>query len=174
MLNKYIESLKEKFGKDKLIKAVIFIGIAGMILILLSDVIPSRETTVSETTGYIDTSLYCEQTEKQLEALLGKINGVGRVKVMVTIAGTEEYVYAEEVKESKSDGKSSQSQNNYVLVEKNGEKEALVNKVNNPQISGVVVVCDGGGNAKVCEVVYKTVSTVLGVPTRNIYVTKLS
>ncbi len=173
-MTQILEKLRKKFGKEKLIRYAVIIGVAGMVLILLSDCIPQKKDNSSVKSEYVDTSEYAESVEKQLAEILRKIDGVGRVEVMVTISGTEEYVYAEELDESKSDGSAvSQHRSKYVIIENNGEKEALVNKVNNPQISGVVIVCDGGGNAKVCETVYKTVSTVLGIPMKNIYVTKL-
>ena len=171
-MKKYIDFLKEKIGKEKLLRIALISGVAGMIIILVSDFVPFDESD-NRKAGYTDISLYKEETENEIEEILSKIQGVGRVEVMITFSGTEEYIFAEEIKASKSDKFSSQMQNEFVLIEKNGEKEALVSKVNNPEISGVVVVCDGGDSDKVCESVYKTVSTVLGIPTKNIYVTKL-
>lgn len=171
-MHKYIDFLKEKMGKEKLLKIALILGIAGMVIILVSDFIPDTESD-NCSSGYMDISSYREETQKEMEEILSKIKGVGRVEVMITFSGTEEYIFAEEVKSSKSDKFNSQIQNEFVLIEKNGEKEALVSKVNNPEISGVVVVCDGGDSNTVCESVYRTVSTVLGIPTRNIYVTKL-
>ena len=95
---------------------------------------------------------------------------------MLTVESTEEYVYAEEVKQSKTggvDNKSQQNENKLVLIEQNGQKEALVQQIKKPTVSGVVVVCEGGGNATVCENIYKTVSTALGIPISNIYVAKI-
>ncbi len=171
-MKKYIDFLKEKIGKEKLLRIALISGVVGMIIILVSDFVPFDESD-NRKAGYTDISSYKEETENEIEEILSKIQGVGRVEVMITFSGTEEYIFAEEIKASKSDKFSSQMQNEFVLIEKNGEKEALVSKVNNPEISGVVVVCDGGDSDKVCESVYKTVSTVLGIPTKNIYVTKL-
>ena len=171
-MQKYIDILKEKIGKEKLLKIALISGVVGMIIILVSDFMPIDKTE-NKKSEYVNISSYKEETEKEIEDILTKIQGVGRVKVMITFSGTEEYIFAEEIKASKSDKFSSQMQNEFVLIEKNGEKEALVSKVNNPEISGVVIVCDGGDSDKVCESVYRTVSTVLGIPTKNIYVTKL-
>ena len=171
-MQKYIDFLKERIGKEKLLKIAFISGIAGMMIILVSDFFPF-EKPAGEKNGYIDISSYKNELQEEVEGMLEKIDGVGRVEVMITFSGTEEYIFAEEIKASKSDKFNSQMQNEFVLIEKNGEKEALISKVNNPEISGVVVVCDGGDSDKVCESVYRTVSTVLGIPTKNIYVTKL-
>jgi len=171
-MQKYIDFLKERIGKEKLLKIALISGVAGMIMILVSDFFPIDKSTTEKNAG-LNISSYKNNLEEEVETMLEKIDGVGRVEVMITFSGTEEYIFAEEIKASKSDKFSSQMQNEFVLIEKNGEKEALISKVNNPQISGVVVVCDGGDSDKVCESVYRTVSTVLGIPTKNIYVTKL-
>lgn len=171
-MQKYIDFLKERIGKEKLLKIAFISGIIGIIIIFVSDFLPFDKQETNKN-GCVDISSYKSDLQEEIETMLEKIDGVGRVEVMITFSGTEEYIFAEEIKASKSDKFSSQMQNEFVLIEKNGEKEALISKVNNPQISGVVVVCDGGDSDKVCESVYRTVSTVLGIPTKNIYVTKL-
>ena len=67
----------------------------------------------------------------------------------------------------------SQTENGYVIIDKGSEKEALVKKINNPSISGVVIVCEGGDDPKVCEKLYKAVSTALNIPTSKIYVAEM-
>ncbi len=53
--------------------------------------------------------------------------------------------------------------NEIVITDNDGKKEALVRKIIKPQICGVVIVCEGGGDIKVNERVLKAVSTVLGI-----------
>jgi stage III sporulation protein AG len=48
-----------------------------------------------------------------------------------------------------------------------------VKKIQTPEISGVVIVCEGGGKSKVCEKIYRAVSTALGIPTTKIYVAEM-
>ena len=96
---------------------------------------------------------------------------------MITIEGTTEYVYAEELSTDKnvtSDKTSESYENKIVVVENNGNKEALVRKIVKPQVSGVAIVCQGGDNLSVQERVYKAVSTVLNIPTSRICVAPLS
>ena len=91
----------------------------------------------------------------------------------MTIEGTIEYVYAEELDtDNDKDGEktSEKYQSKIVMNEKNGDKEALVKKIIKPQISGVIIVCQGGGNSSIKERVIKAASTALNLPSGRICV----
>ncbi|MDO5560606.1 MAG: hypothetical protein Q4F95_13580 [Oscillospiraceae bacterium] len=172
------ERIRSALGKIKNIRLIVFLGIAGMIIILLSELIPPavKKTKNTQTAQSFSQNDYCGRLEKEIQLLLGKINGVGRVNVMLTVEGTEETVYAQQNKSSKSENGESSSQqdeNSYIFIQESGDKEALVEKVINPAITGVVVVCDGGDNAKVRESIYNAVSVSLNVPANKIFVAEL-
>ena len=99
---------------------------------------------------------------------LETIEGVGKANVMLTLTSTEEYVYAETIKQG-----SDKSENDYVIIDKGSQKEALLKKINNPVISGVVIVCEGGDDPRICERIYKAVSTALDISTGKIYVAEM-
>lgn len=173
-----INLIRSKFLKENALRIAVILGIAAIGLILLSEFLPQKSTAKSaaQTDSAIDTESFRLDTEQKLSEILSKINGVGKVEVMLTVSGTEEYVYAEEVKQSssnESEKTSAQRENSFVLLDSGGEKEALVKKIISPQINGVVIVCEGGGSARVCESIYRSVSTVLGIPTNKIYVTQI-
>ena len=177
--------IKDMFSDDKKIKVVVFIGLLGMGLILLSSLIPkdtnNKNAEVSDSKADMvayDAELeeYTKEMESKLKLLLENISGVGRVEIMMNISSTKEYVYADEEKSNlskDSENYSEQKENKYIIVESNGKKEALLKKVNNPQISGIVIVCEGGGNNVVRESIYKSVSVACDLPTSKIYVTKI-
>ena len=111
--------------------------------------------------------------EKELKDVLSQVRGVGECKVMVTVEGTTEYVYAENLTKStdnNGDRTSDRYENEIVITDNDGKKEALVRKIIKPQICGVVIVCEGGGDIKVNERVLKAVSTVLGISSSKICV----
>ena len=168
--------IKNKISKEKGLKIVVALGIIGIVLIMFSEFWPQKKVEKKDTGTAYDMAAFQLETEEKLNEILSEISGVGKVKVMLTVSGTQEYIYAEEVKKSDTqdtDKKAEQSENKYVIVDTGNEKEALVKKVINPQINGVVIVCEGGGSARVCESIYRTVSTVLGIPTNKIYVTQI-
>lgn len=154
------------------------LGICGIVLILLSEIIPDSENDDKSATAANDpvtedTYEYKKQTEAELCKILGEIKGVGSIKVMVTIEGTTEYVYAEELDtDTDKDGEktSEQYKNEVVMVEQDGRKDALVKKIIKPQISGVVIVCQGGGDANLSERVLRAASVALNLPASRICV----
>ncbi len=163
--------------KEQRYKLIFFIGILGIGLIFLSDLMSQDKETKqpdsSDSTVSEDPDLYAKRLEKKLSDILGSVSGVGDCEVMLTVGGTTEYVYAENISRSTDlkDGASEETyKNEIVFTEEGGEKEALVRKVIRPQISGVIVVCDGGGDVKVRERVIKAVSRLLDVPSDKICV----
>lgn len=164
-------------GADKRTKFIFIIGIAGILLICLSELLPEKSTkqvkAVSDDPVTEDTYTYKCQIEQELIEMLEQIQGVGKVSAMVTIEGTTEYVYAEELNTvtDKDDGQLSERyENQIVMTEENGVKKALVRQIIKPKISGVVIVCEGGGNLALNERVIKAVSTALNLPTSKICV----
>ena len=72
--------------------------------------------------------------------------------------------------DNNGDRTSDRYENEIVITDNDGKKEALVRKIIKPQICGVVSVCEGGGDIKVNERVLKAVSTVLGISSSKICV----
>ena len=181
------ESIKTKlyeFSKSDIkIKIAVAAGLIGILIIFLSTLGSEEKDTKSDSENLKndvvseDTTAYKNQLEKELTSLLESITGVGEAKVMISIEGTTEYVYAEEISSDidSSEEKTSEShENKIVIIENNGKTEALVKKVIRPQVSGVAVVCQGGDNISVKEKIISAVSTVLSIPSNKICVEALS
>lgn len=168
-LSELTEKLKELPKKEYFPKVLIAAGLAAMVLIMLSGMQDKEETpSASEVNAdFLTADTYTIQTEDKLEKILAEIDGVGKARVLVNVSSTEEYIYAEEIKQS-----ADRTENSYVLMG-NGENRALVKKVENPPVSGIIIVCEGGDDPKICEKIYKAVSTVLNIPTNRIYVAEM-
>ena len=160
--------------KGKGLKAIVFLGLAGILLILFSDMTGDDETqdntAAVQDTADVAYEQYIDATEERLRKTLEKINGVGKADVMITAVGSGEYVYAQNSKRE-SDPDSVSESGEYVIIGGNGDKKALVRKVDNPEIMGVVVVCEGGESNVVKEKVYNAVSAAFGIPSQKIFVT---
>jgi len=170
-MQELINKAKELLKKKTVLTGAVVIGIIGMILILVSDSDSGKteKTAVAEQNVSFETAeAYNVQMEEKLKGILVSIDGVGKADVLITITSTEEYIYAETKKQN-----SYGEENDYVLIDNGSEKETLVKKIQNPEISGVVIVCEGGGKSKVCEKIYRAVSTALGIPTTKIYVAEM-
>jgi stage III sporulation protein AG len=172
-----ISDLISSFRSDKkALTAVTVLGAAGLCLILISSFLPGdnekEENQQESVSVYADAESYRSETEKRLAEFLEDIEGVGEVRVYLTVSGNEEYVYATEGKSSVSDDKE-EEEHTYVMIGSSGSKSALVETVNSPEITGAVIACSGGSSAAVQEEIYNAVSTALGISTGKIYVTKL-
>ncbi|MGN0614288.1 MAG: hypothetical protein ACI4JB_10380 [Porcipelethomonas sp.] len=146
-----------------------------MALILFSELFESSDTAADKSIPEnfsVSYEEYEADMEKKLKKTLESIDGVGEAEVMVTVTGTQEYIYAQEEKVKNGENDYS-AESEYVIIGSGGEKQALLKKVVNPEISGVVIICEGGESNIVKERVYSTISAAFNIPTQKIYVTKL-
>lgn len=173
-MQEILDKIKEFTKKPAFLKFAAALGILMIIIILFSDGSDrkkeekSRENASENEISFESADIYAAETEDRLCGILMEIEGVGKAKVMLTLTSTEEYVYAETQKVD-----SSRSENSYVIIDKGSQKEALLKKINNPAISGVLIVCEGGDDPRVCERIYLAVSTALNIPTSKIYVAEM-
>ncbi len=179
-LKKIFGKLCNKTGLSGKVLIIVIIGILGLLMIGVSEIIPSGKTKKSEDTSNsaIDESYsnsFKEETERELKDIISKIDGVGDVSLMLTLDGTTEYVYAEDVDtetDENSDSKSDKYKNEVIIVDSDDGETALVKKIIEPKVKGVIIVCSGGGKIEVKERVIKAVSSALNISTNNICVEK--
>ncbi|MBR0142130.1 MAG: hypothetical protein IJM19_07785 [Ruminococcus sp.] len=161
--------------KEKKTTAVVILGLAGLVLIMISSFDTGKNTAdnkdIKPVSEEITAESYCRETEKRLEDFLENIDGAGDVKVYLSVGTGEKYVYAVE-KNSKSSENQKEEDIKYVIVG-GGEKSALVETVRTPEITGAVIACTGCGSPVVQERIYKAVSSALGLPTSKIFVTQM-
>ena len=121
---------------------------------------------------------YTDALETRLENALAKVEGVGNVKVMITLASSSEKVVEKdremtsEVQEGESGGKNTSSSETAVYANGNGEETPYVKQELSPRIEGVLVIADGGDNAIVIENITEAVQALFGVDTHKIKVMK--
>ena len=170
-----IKEAKELLKNRKWAVLMTVCGIAGLLLIMISSLLPDKKSVSvdnNEQQTLFDSSAYCKDTEKRLAALLSEIEGAGEVRVYLSVGSEQRYVYATEGRHSRSDNKTEEEEK-YVIVGGGSEKNALVETIETPEITGAVIVCGGGGDAAVREQIYKAASAALGIPTAKIYVAKI-
>lgn len=185
-----LSGLKEKIFSKKGSMILLIVGFAGIALILLSDLLPlqpNKNAGSSSTSATSNSSTYAKQLETDISQIVGKIDGVGRIHVMVTVESSAQYVYEQSEKTtndtsvtSQSDG-STQKQTNtnseespVVMQNNSGGQQALIKTQLQPQILGVAIVCDGGDNPVVQENVVNTIMSILDVSSDHISICKMS
>ena len=111
--------------------------------------------------------------EDKTESIISSIDGVGKCKVMITLQETDENIYAQNLDENKNSGYISKK-SEYVLYEDNNNDSPVLIKQSFPKVMGVAVVCQGGNNANVKEKIISAVSSLFGISTAKISVSKLN
>lgn len=151
-------ALLEKQNRTRL---AVVLGGAAMLLLLLSELLPATPAEPSAASAS-QASAYREQLEAQLQDLIGQIDGAGATTVMVTLETGEETVYATDTQSGQT-----QSQETHVLLD---DGTALAQTVYYPQVCGVAVVCDGGGDVRVAARITELVRALLGISSTRICV----
>ena len=164
-------------------RILLVLGIVGLCLILLSELLaaPAAEETILQSQSE-ENEVYITNMEEKLSRLVENVSGAGKCHVMITLEQGVHYVYASESKkvvdETQShDGTDSSkiqqkdnSERSIVLLEENGVSRALVETSKEPQVKGVVVVCDGGNSSIVQERITQLLTTVLGIGSNQVCV----
>ena len=153
-------------------------GLLGVALIFISDFDKPKTKEITETNSIED---FRENMEVQLETLISNVNGAGEVKVMLTLEAGKENIYAlqekktedEQLSGSDKTNQRSTYENEVVMVTAGAEKQALIEKTLQPEVQGVVIVCQGADDIKVVSDITNAVSVVLNVPSNRICVIKM-
>ena len=146
-----------------------------------SDTMKTSETEKDDGDGS-----YTQEVENRLEALLSSMDGVGEVKVMVTLSSSVEQVVEKDVpysmdttKETDSAGgsrdvvNSNQEETTVYVTDQAGNKTPYISKTLEPAIEGVTVVAQGGGNAVVQKNITDVIQALFGVEAHKIKVVKM-
>ena len=165
-----------KIKKDKwliiLLVGLLLVVIAMPVSDIKSDQTQDEQQVQKAENASEDT--YTDALETRLENALAKVEGVGNVKVMITLASSSEkdQEMTSEVQEGESGGKNTSSSETAVYANGNGEETPYVKQELSPRIEGVLVIADGGDNAIVIENITEAVQALFGVDTHKIKVMK--
>lgn len=128
---------------------------------------------------------YIRQLEQRLRETLSRMEGVGKVRVMITLSSSRELVVEKEQPylRSSTDEKDSQGGNrsvhqmeteeNTVYRTDGSVSEPYVIKTLPPQVEGVVVVAEGAGSGTVDRTIVEMVQALFGVEAHKVKVVKM-
>lgn len=180
------EMTAENNRNTRFLRLILTLGILGMLMIGLSECGNDTPKTDALPVQAEPSVQAARELESQLLRVLQEMEGVGRVELLITMEGTGESIYATEEQEQRNsesiysdDGAVQSIQNshsteqNYLLVEnQEGQRQALLISRSEPQVKGVIVICDGADNPIVREAVTEAVKTVLNITSNRVYVAK--
>ena len=122
----------------------------------------------------------------ELEDILSNINGVGKVKVMITYSETSKTVPVYNEESSQQDTEETDSEGGTrkitqtdtkkeVIYEENGEQKTLITRsVISPTVEGAIITAEGAGDITVKTNIIQAVSAVTGLSTHKIQVFEMS
>ena len=185
-----IKIMLEKLLKEKP-SALFAVGLAGILLIGLGSIANGNAGGGGDSRKTADTQIrsaeeYANELEQRLEGLLSQIDGVGKARVMVTLESGYGCVYAKAAKvdndlledykaeDTKKTQEKQTTEETYILVEGENGEQPLVTMELQPEVRGVVVVCEGGDSPGVAAQVVSTVKVALNISSARISVSKMT
>lgn len=166
IFKKYTEKITNK-------KWIAFIFILGLGLILLPTEKKPTDAELRDTDRE-NHQEYREEIEKDLQDILSRVKGVGKVDVMVTLSDSGNTYFATDETESFSErnGEKSKSHQTQHVLKSNGSNtdEPLITGKKTPKIAGVLVCAEGAADAGVKNSIKCAVEALLGVGSHRVEV----
>ena len=141
------KTLKKMLTKETLF-TIVLLGVLLLVMTMQVKNTKGEEQEANTTLTEQTMEGYREECERRLSDLLVKVKGVGAVKVMVTVEGSEEKI----------------------CQEKGLGSEPYVVQTLEPEVTGVVVVAKGGGQGKVDKTITEIVQALFGIEAHKVKV----
>ncbi len=162
-------TVKEKWltvlSRYKFPAIMLLLGVALMLL-------PAGKKSAAATEKTPQQAFDLEAMERQMEELVGCIDGVGRVKVMLTLRTGPTLSLASDKDETLRDAEMRTESQILKLNRGSGMQEVVVTQERYPVFQGAVIVCDGAGNSAVRLQVTEAVSVLTSLSSDKITVAK--
>lgn len=198
-----IEKLMEKLKIKKLTFDQLLIGLlAGIFLLVIAIPMGKEEGETEESTlenagtqsgqnitvtgaQADENQEYIAFLEARLTEALSKVEGIGKVEVMITLKSSREMVinkdtpYEQTVtNEVDSEGGTREStsikqEEETILIEEDGNSVPYVLKEIEPEIAGIVIVAEGGDNSVLANEITEAVEVLFSVPAHKVKVLKM-
>ncbi len=151
---------------------LILIGAIGVCLVLLGNSEwlkqePKENGATKESEDPL--TAYIERTEQKIISLCEGVRGVSGVQVAVTLEGDFTYIYATERESQERDGVT-QEHITYVTVGSGANEEPILLTRTYPRVSGIGIVCRGGGDATIQREILSLLTAAFGVSSNQIYI----
>ncbi len=191
-LNKLFGNGDETNPKKKIENLVFFIVILIITIIAINFIWkePSKDSqSINEVSGGKKLAETEENTDtndsslsEKLETILGKIQGVGEVKVFINYSESSEVVamYNENSKSSTTEETDTQggvrkieetdTQKDIIYQENDGVKTPMTKKVVEPKIEGAIITAKGASNIEIKTSIIQAVEAATGLATHKIQV----
>ena len=142
--------------------------LAGLILLNL----PIRKESSSQPSVPTE-QIIQPNTEESLTQILAQMQGVGRVKIMLTVMEGERMIYQADEDVTTGDNNSTVRNETIILTDSERNQHALISQILAPRYLGAVIVCQGADDPSVKWAVVEAVSKATGLGADRISVLKM-
>lgn len=168
-----MDIMKWKVRINEAVSKYKYVGIvllAGIVLMM----IPGKEkTNPVDTVAIGQVQTHEESVQMQLENILCKIKGAGKVKVMLTISQEERTIYQTDSTYSQSDGHTDSRTQTILVTDSQRNETGLVHQRFAPIYQGAIILAEGGDLPAIRLSIVEAVSDVTGLGADKISVLKM-
>lgn len=185
-----LEKIKKIFqNKEKRVENLVFFLVLLIITLIVINKIIETDKTEQNTKNQINAELAysikesniqeSENLENKLEYILSKIEGVGKVDVLITYSESSSIVpvynvnlSTSKIEEKDTSGgvRTTETENNQKDVVTNGNSEIVTKKTTMPKVEGTIIIAEGASDANIKTNIISAVEAVTGVATHKIQV----
>ena len=152
--------------KSKLLIVLLALcGFLGICLVLFGEQKGAGSTAGKEGLQEMDPDDYAKRVEEQVEELCNRIDGVSGTYAVVALKGGFKALYASDLQQGSSNKK-----NQTVVIGSGSDEQGLLIGYENPEISGIGIVCSGGDDYNIRKDIISMVSSAFGLPSNKIFV----
>lgn len=131
------------------------------------------------------TEEFVSTMENRLEQVLCNVESAGKVKVVITLKSSEEKIVEKDIPVNRSNTEEKDSQGgertvsnvdtkeSTVYISEDGSTVPYVVKTMNPEVEGVVVLCEGAGKGEVKKNITEAIEVLFGIEPHKIVVLKM-
>ncbi|MFR8548946.1 MAG: stage III sporulation protein AG [Lachnospiraceae bacterium] len=181
-MKQWIEKLKQ-MKKDQ----IMILLLAGCLLLVISvptdpaSVPDEQEGKETEAPVYLSSGSQTQELEKKLQTILSHVEGIGKAEVMLTLKSNGRKIVEKDREESEaqqqSENSSSQEHDRteHTVLQKDstGKESPYVAEELKPEVSGVLVIAQGGDNPQTVSEITEAVMALFGVEAHKIKVMKM-
>lgn len=170
---------------------ILLLALAGILLLVTSlpqgDKISSGkagEPTEKSEEDVPSNEEYITTLENKLKHILENVDGVGQVEVMITLKSSGESILNKDLKEEsateeENDGETEKNsltrkkEEETILADGSGESAPYVIKQMKPEISGVIISCEGADSNRVAADIMQAVQALFDLSSNHIKILKM-
>jgi len=146
----------------KKFKYAAIVLVIGITLMLMPNISNSKSTEVQNTS-----TAYTQKLDDDLAGILCKVEGAGRVEVILTVSEGAQTVYQTDTDQSGCEQKT------VIVSDSSRTENGLVKRVDPAKYLGAIILCQGADSPSVRLAVTEAVSKITGLGTDRICVLKM-